>query len=88
MRNMNLLRFLSAVQDHNDTCNTLMAASGYDPLELQIAVSAAQEAGFVEGTGKIHPSLRLTADGRAWAAIELAPFGPLIHDNPRRGVAR
>jgi len=74
---MNLLRFLSAVQEHTETATTLMAASGYDPLELQIAVCAAQKNGFVEGTGKIHPSLRLTAAGRAWAAEQLADFEPL-----------
>lgn len=75
---MNLLRFLSAVQEHTESSTTLMAASGYDPLELQIAVIAAQKAGFVEGTGKLHPSLRLTAAGRAWAADQLADFEPLV----------
>lgn len=77
MRNMNLLRFLSAVQEHTESTTTLMVASGYDPLELQIAVMAAQNQGFVEGTGKIHPSLRLTAAGRVWAADQLAGFEPL-----------
>lgn len=80
MRNQSLLRFLAAVQTHTDTGTTLMAASGYDPLELQIAVTLAQENGFIEHTGKIQPSLRITDAGRAWAAGELAPFKGLLAD--------
>lgn len=73
-KNPALLRFLGAVQHHSETSSTLLAASGYDPLELQVAVSAAQDLGLVEATGRIHPSLRITTAGRAWAAMELAPL--------------
>lgn len=85
--NMNLLRFLSAVQTHNETSKTLMAAAGYDVLELQIAAAMADDAGFVEATGQIHPSLRLTAAGLAWATQELAPFAHLIATTAMRGDA-
>jgi len=78
MRNLALLQFLAGVQQHCDSSATLMAATGYDPLELQVAVAIAGEAGFTEPTGEIHPCLRLTAAGRAWAAAELAPFADLV----------
>lgn len=77
-KNPALLRFLGAVQHHSETTSTLLAASGYDPLELQVAVAAAQDLGLVEATGKIHPSLRITNAGRAWAAAELAPLVGLL----------
>lgn len=78
MQNPSLLRFLAAVQDHADTSKTLMTAAGYDALELQLAVAIALDEGFVEPSGKIHPSLSLTAAGRAWAIAELAPFTSLM----------
>ncbi|MBT8169893.1 hypothetical protein [Falsiruegeria litorea] len=78
MHNPSLLRFLAAIQTHTETGKTLMASAGYDALELQVAVSAAQTAGFVESTGQIQPSLRLTAAGWAWVAEELKPFKPLL----------
>lgn len=56
LKNPALLRFLGAVQHHSETSSTLLSASGYDPLELQVAVSAAQDLGLVEPTGEIHPS--------------------------------
>lgn len=74
MRNLPLLKFLAAVQEHTETATTLMRASGLDPLDLQLAVATAEEAGLVEATGETHPALRLTAAGRDWAAKELAPF--------------
>lgn len=78
MRNLPLLRFLAAVEEHAATSKTLMDAAGYDPLELQLAVAIATEEGFVKPTGQIHPSLRLTAVGLAWATEELAPFASLF----------
>ena len=78
LKNPALLRFLGAVQHHSETSSTLLAASGYDPLELQVAVSAAQDLGLIESTGEIHPSLRVTNAGRAWAAVELAPLLSLM----------
>lgn len=72
-KNPALLRFLGAVQHHSETSSTLLADSGYDPLELQVAVSAAQDLDLIEPTGEIHPSLCITKAGRAWAAVELAP---------------
>lgn len=85
MHNLPLLRFLAAVQEHAETATTLMRAAGLDPLELQVAVATAREAGFVEGTGNIQPSLRLTAAGRAWAGRELAPFARLAVATARQG---
>lgn len=82
MRNMSLLRFLAAVQEHATSTKSLMGTSGYDPLELQIAVGMAMETGFIESTpfrDPGHPSHRLTAAGAAWAADELAGFAPLAH---------
>lgn len=78
MGNANLLHFLAAVEHHCATTATLMAASGLDPLSLQLAVAEAEERGFVQVTDQIHPVLRLTTAGRAWAAKELAPFKHLI----------
>jgi hypothetical protein len=86
MRNLALLRFLGAVQDHAATGRTLMTCAGYDPQELQIAVQTATQAGFVAATGKIHPSLRLTAEGWAWARTELAPFARLVAGETARGL--
>ena len=87
LKNPALLRFLGAVQHHSETSSTLLAASGYDPLELQVAVSAAQDLGLVETTGEIHPSLRITTAGRAWAAVELAPLLGLMPASEPSGRA-
>lgn len=78
MRNMPMLNFLAAVQEHVETATTLMRASGLDVMDLQLAVASAEEAGFITATGEIHPALRLTAAGRDWAARELAPFARLV----------
>lgn len=78
MRNPPMLGFLAAVQTHSETAATLLSISGLDVLELQIATVTALEAGYVAPTGKIHPSLTLTAEGRAWAAAELKPFTRLF----------
>lgn len=87
LKNPALLRFLGAVQHHSETSSTLLTASGYDPLELQVAVSAAQDLGLVEPTGEIHPSLRITNAGRAWAAVELAPLLSLMPASELSGRA-
>lgn len=86
MRNVGLLRFLAAVQCHNNTTTTLLDASGFDACELQIAVAAAEEAGFIEATGKVQPSLVITAAGRDWVRQELAPFFPLLQAAMKGGV--
>ncbi|WP_282129373.1 hypothetical protein [Roseobacter litoralis] len=87
MRNASLLLFLAAVQRHVDTAATLMRAARMDALELQTAVALAQETGLVAPTGKIHPSLTLTADGRKWVADELACIAPLLrYATPTEGV--
>ncbi|MQQ09087.1 hypothetical protein GFB49_11530 [Epibacterium sp. SM1979] len=78
MRNPSLLRFLAAVDEYTKTGALLMTVSGYDPAELAVAVRSAMELGFIEGTGEVHPSLRITDAGRDWAAEELAPFARLM----------
>lgn len=78
MRNPSLLRFLAAVEEHTKTGVLLMTAADCDPSELSLAASTAMELGFVEGTGWVQPSLRLTDAGRDWAAAELAPFARLM----------
>ena len=83
MNNANLIRFLSAVQRHSETTMTIMAASGLDPMELQVAVRCAEEKGFVAGTGRIHPALRITAVGREWIVDQMAEFEPLFQFLPR-----
>ncbi|PYG32397.1 hypothetical protein [Pelagimonas varians] len=85
MRNPPLLKFLAAVQMHCETAATLMRASELEPLDLQLSVAIAEDLGFVENTGEIHPSLRITADGWAWVTQELAPFRGLIRDAARTG---
>ena len=82
LQNVPLLHFLAAVQAHCDTVAPLMHTSGLGAADLGLAVACAQEAGFVETTGEMHPALRLTAAGRAWAAQELAPFAKLIDPAP------
>lgn len=78
MRDMTMLGFLAAVQTCAETSQTLMRATGLDPLELQVAVSCAQERNLIEVTGKIHPPLRITADGWDWLNGQLAPYAALI----------
>lgn len=87
MGNAPLLRFLAAVQDHAATGKSLMACSGYDALELQVAIQTAQLAGYAEPTGKGTPLLRLTAEGRAWATAQLAPFASLMAEMATRRAA-
>ena len=87
MRNPPLLRFLAAVQEHTETGTTLMAAAGYDPIELQLAVTTAREHGFIEATGQVQPSLCITNAGRTWAAAELAPFAGLMARTGMEGRA-
>jgi len=77
IHNPAMLRFLAAVQQHADTGRALMRCSGYDPLEMQVALAAAREAGLIEptaGAGRF----RLSDDGRAWARAQMAPFAPLL----------
>ncbi len=78
MRNPALLSFLAAIVEHTETGTTLRRAAKLEPLDLQHAVATAEDLGFAVATGEIQPSLRITADGWAWVAKELAPFRGLM----------
>lgn len=77
MHNPAMLRFLAAVQQHADTGRSLMRCSGYDPLEMQVAVATARAAWLIE-PDRAAGRFRLSAEGRSWVCAQLAPFAPLM----------
>lgn len=79
-----MLRFLSAVAEAFGNPDTsLPEASGFDAMELAVAVSEAKRRGFVSAGSN---GIRLLPAGVEWGAAELAGVKPLIAAATERGL--
>lgn len=84
MRNPRLLRFLAAVDQHALTGVRLTKTSGYDRIDLGLAVSTATRQGLLFTPDLPCGGFALTESGLRWCSEELLPFRDLIATGPAR----
>lgn len=77
MRNIPLLRFLTAVRKSSTSARPLYLVCGLDALELQIATSTAQALGFIPRVKM--GNFELTTEGERWCHSQLMEFEPLFY---------